>query len=110
MQERQLTEVVQQFSQLEITKILKRDAHARLERAQNHLEELGNLRFLARERGHVRIDLLRMLMEMQFQCLKNVSEFVADAYHYLITEYSLSSTRCVSYLYNKIKCSTDFSL
>lgn len=87
---------MQQFSQLEITKILKQDAHARLERAKNHLEELRNLRYLARERGHVRIDLLRMLMEMQFQCLKNVSEFVADAYHYLITEYSLSSTRCVS--------------
>ncbi|XP_043510099.1 HAUS augmin-like complex subunit 3 isoform X1 [Frieseomelitta varia] len=94
LQEHQLTEVVQQFSQLEITKILKQDAHTRLERAKNHLEELRNLRYLARERGHVRIDLLRMLMEMQFQCLKNVSEFVGDAYHYLITEYSLSSTRC----------------
>ena len=35
-------------------------------------------------------------MEVQFQCLKNVSEFVADAYHYFTTEYSLSSTRCES--------------
>ncbi|XP_033297310.1 uncharacterized protein LOC117204218 isoform X2 [Bombus bifarius] len=77
------------------TEILK-DAHTRLIRTKNHLEKLRNLRFLAREHGHVHTDLLRMLMEVQFQCLKNVSEFVADAYHYFTTEYSLSSTRCES--------------
>ncbi|XP_012163134.3 HAUS augmin-like complex subunit 3 isoform X1 [Bombus terrestris] len=96
LQERQLTEVVQQFSELQITKILKQDAHTRLIRTKNHLEKLRYLRFLAREHGHVHTDLLRMLMEVQFQCLKNVSEFVADAYHYFTTEYSLSSTRCES--------------
>ncbi|KOC65373.1 hypothetical protein WH47_09952 [Habropoda laboriosa] len=85
--------LVQQFSELEITKILKEEAHTRLTRTKNHLEKLKNLRYLAREHGHVHTDLLRMLMEMQFHRLKDVSEFVADACHFLTTEYLLSSTR-----------------
>ncbi|CAK9821471.1 hypothetical protein ANTRET_LOCUS192 [Anthophora retusa] len=85
--------LVKQFSELEVTKILKEEAHTRLTRTKNHLEKLKNLRSLAREHGHVHTDLLRMLMEMQFHRLKDVSEFVADACHYLTTEYLLSSAR-----------------
>ncbi|PBC28510.1 HAUS augmin-like complex subunit 3 [Apis cerana] len=96
LQECQLSEIVQQFSELEITKVLKQDAHIRLEQTKNHLQKLKNLQFFAREHGHVHTDLLRILMEMQFHCLKNVSEFVADVYHYLKTEYLLSFTRCES--------------
>ncbi|XP_076663574.1 HAUS augmin-like complex subunit 3 isoform X2 [Andrena cerasifolii] len=93
LQERQLTDAVQQFAELEITKVLKQDACRKLEERRARFEKLKNLRFLAREHGHVRVDLLSILMQMQFRRLKDVSEFVADARHYLTSEYLLSSAR-----------------
>ncbi|XP_029040733.2 HAUS augmin-like complex subunit 3 [Osmia bicornis bicornis] len=96
LQEHQLTEIVQQFAELEITKILKENADTKLEETKLSLERLKNLRYLAREHGHAYTDLLCILMEMQFHRLKNVSEFVADVYHYLKMEYLLSSARCES--------------
>ncbi|CAL7938752.1 unnamed protein product [Xylocopa violacea] len=94
LQECQLSEVVHTFSELEINKVLEEDARARLERAQQHLEKLKKLLSLVREHGHVHTDLLCMLMGMQWHRLKDIAEFVADARHYLTTEYLLSSTRC----------------
>ena len=96
LQERQLTDAVQQFAELEITKALKQDACEKLEQRKAHFEKLKNLRFLAREHGHVRADLLSILMQMQFRRLKDVTEFVTDARHYLTSEYLLSSARYVS--------------
>ena len=92
LQER-LTNAVQQFAELEITKALKQDACRKLERRKARCEKLKSLRFLAREHGHVPADLLSILMQMQFRRLKDISEFVADARHYLSSEYLLSSAR-----------------
>ncbi|XP_076761469.1 HAUS augmin-like complex subunit 3 [Xylocopa sonorina] len=94
LQECQLSEVVHAFSEMEINKVLVEDARARLERAQHHLEKLKKLLSLVREHGHVHTDLLCMLMSMQRHRLKDIAEFIADARHYLTTEYLLSSTRC----------------
>lgn len=102
MQEHQLTQIVQQFTELEISKVLKEIADTKLEETKLSLEKLKNLRSLAREHGHAYTDLLCILMEMQFHRLKNVSEFVADVYHYLKMEYLLSSARCVS-IKNKLQ-------
>ncbi|XP_076391699.1 HAUS augmin-like complex subunit 3 isoform X2 [Megachile rotundata] len=96
LQEHQLTEIVQQFTEQEITKLLKQNADTRLEKTKLQLEKHKNLLCVAREHGHVYTDLLCMLMQMQFHRLKNVSEFIIDAYHYLKTEYKLSSTRIES--------------
>lgn len=96
LQEHQLTEIVQQFIDEEITKLLKQNADTRLEETKLQLEKHNDLLCLAREHGHTYTDLLGMLMQMQFHRLKNVSEFVIDAYHYLKTEYKLSSTRIES--------------
>lgn len=96
LQERQLTDAVQQFAELEITKVLKQEACRKLEHRKARFEKLKNLRFLAREHGHVHANLLSMLMQMQFRRLKDVAEFVADARHYLTSEYLLSSARYVS--------------
>ncbi|XP_076639762.1 uncharacterized protein LOC143351766 isoform X1 [Colletes latitarsis] len=96
LQDHQLIEVVQQFAELEIIKILKQNAQLKLKQKTICLEKLENFQFLARECGHVRVDLLNMLMQMQYHRLKIISEFVADACHYLTTEYLLSSTRCES--------------
>jgi len=95
LRDQQLSEVVQ-YAEMETMKILKNDALARLERRKVRLEKLKNLHSLAGEHGHVYVDLLCMLMEMQFRCLHEVAEFIADARHYIITEYKLSSARCVS--------------
>ncbi|XP_017762755.1 PREDICTED: HAUS augmin-like complex subunit 3 [Eufriesea mexicana] len=94
LQQNQLTELVQQFSEREITKILRHDMQSRHKEKKNCLEKLKTLLFLVRENGHVSTDLLRILMEIQFSRLRVISEFVADAYHYLATEYSLSTKRC----------------
>lgn len=102
LQECQLAEIVQQFAEFEIAKFQKQDAQRRLEQRKTELAKLKNLQFLAREDGHVHANLLSMLMQMQFQRLKDVSEFVVDAHHYLITEYSMSHTRCVSSKSNSI--------
>lgn len=87
-----------QFAEIEILKILKNDALARLERRKARLEKLKNLYSFAVTDGHVYVDLLCMLMEMQFCSLREVAEFIADARYYITTEYKLSSTRCVSFL------------
>lgn len=89
---------VVQFAEMETLKILKNDALARLERRKDRLKKLKNLYSLAVMHGHVYVDLLCMLMEMQFCSLREVAEFIADAHHYITTEYKLSSTRCVSFL------------
>ncbi|XP_071643338.1 HAUS augmin-like complex subunit 3 isoform X2 [Temnothorax longispinosus] len=94
LRDQQLPEVVQ-YAEMETIKILKNDALARLERRKARLENLKNLHSLAGEHGHVHVDLLCMLMEMQFRCLREVAEFIADARHYIITEYKLSSARCL---------------
>ncbi|XP_011637389.1 HAUS augmin-like complex subunit 3 [Pogonomyrmex barbatus] len=93
LRDQQLPEV-EQFAEMETIKILKNDALARLERRKARLEKLKNLHSLAGEHGHVHVDLLCILMEMQSRCLREVAEFIADARHYIITEYNLSSTRC----------------
>ncbi|XP_011136213.1 uncharacterized protein LOC105181263 [Harpegnathos saltator] len=86
--------VIAQFAEIETIKILKNDALARLERRKTRLEKLKNLYYLAGEHGHVYVDLLYILMEMQYRNLCEVVEFIADARHYITTEYKLSSTRC----------------
>lgn len=95
LRNQQLPEVVQ-YAEMETIKILKNDALARLERRKARLQKLKNLHSLAGKHGHVHVDLLCMLMEMQLRCLREVAEFIADARHYIITEYKLSSARCVS--------------
>ncbi|KAL0113539.1 hypothetical protein PUN28_012598 [Cardiocondyla obscurior] len=85
---------IEQYAKMETIKIMKNDALARLERRKARLEKLKNLHYLAGERGHVYVDLLCMLMEMQLRCLREVAEFIVDARHYLVTEYELSSVRC----------------
>lgn len=93
LRDQQLPAIVQ-YAEMETIKILKNDALARLERRKARLEKLKNLHSLAGEHGHVHVDLLCMLMEMQFRCLREVAEFIADARHYIVTEYKLSSARC----------------
>lgn len=83
-----------QFAEMEILKILKNDALARFERRKTRLNKLKNLYSFAVTHGHVYVDLLCMLMETQFCSLREVAEFIADARHYITTEYKLSSTRC----------------
>lgn len=95
LRDQQLPEIMQ-FAEMETIKILRNDALARLERRKARLEKLKNLYFLAARHGHVYVDLLCMLMEMQYRGLREVAEFIADARHYISTEYKLSSTRCVS--------------
>ncbi|XP_067209133.1 HAUS augmin-like complex subunit 3 isoform X2 [Linepithema humile] len=93
LRDQQFPEVIQ-FAEMETIKILKNDALVRLERRKARLEKLQNLYSLAAKHGHVHIDLLCILMEMQFCCLREVAEFIANARHYITTEYKLSSTRC----------------
>ncbi|KAG7203155.1 hypothetical protein KM043_010274 [Ampulex compressa] len=94
LRERQLHEIVQQFAELETTNILKSNTLARFERRKARLENLKDLLSLVRDHGYVHADLLCILMEMQFRCIKVVAEFIVDARHYLATEYTLSSLRC----------------
>ncbi|EFN68882.1 hypothetical protein EAG_00678 [Camponotus floridanus] len=94
LRDQQFSEEVVQFAEMETLKILRNDALARLERRKSRLEKLRNLHSLAVKHGHVYVDLLCMLMEMQFCSLREVAEFIADAHHYITTEYKLSSTRC----------------
>lgn len=95
LRDQQLSEIAQ-FAEMETIKILRNDALARLERRKTRLEKLKNLYCLAGEHGHVHVKLLYILMEMQYRNLREVAEFIADARHYITTEYKLSSTRCVS--------------
>jgi len=96
LRDQQFPEEVVQFAEMETLKILRNDALARLERRKSRLKKLKNLHSFAVKHGHVYVDLLCMLMEMQFCSLREVAEFIADAHHYITTEYKLSSTRCVS--------------
>lgn len=96
LRDQQFPEEVVQFAEMEMLKIVRNDALARLERRKARLKTLKNLHSLAMEHGHVYVDLLCMLMEIQFCSLREVAEFIADAHHYISTEYKLSSTRCVS--------------
>lgn len=93
LRDQQFPEVIQ-FAEMEVFQILKNDGLARLERRKARLEKLKNVRSLAREHGHVYVDLLYILMEMQYRSLRETAEFIADARHYIATEYKLSSTRC----------------
>ncbi|EZA50682.1 hypothetical protein DMN91_003715 [Ooceraea biroi] len=93
LRDQQIPEVTH-FAEMEILRILKNDALARLERRKARLEKLKTLFSLAGKHGHVHVDLLCVLMEMQRRCLHEIVEFVADARHYIATEYKLSSTRC----------------
>lgn len=92
----QLFPKVVKSAEMEILQILKNDALARLERRKIRFEKLKNLHSLAGEHGHSHVDLLCMLIEMQSRGLHVVAEFIADARHYITTEYEFSSTRCVS--------------
>lgn len=92
----QQTSEVTRFAEMEVLRILKNDALARLERRKARLEKLEVSSRLAGQHGHVHVDLLYLLMEMQHRCLNEVAEFIADARHFIATEYKLSSTRCVS--------------
>ncbi|XP_029664953.1 augmin complex subunit dgt3 [Formica exsecta] len=94
LRDQQFPEEVVQFAEMEMLKIVRNDALARLERRKARLKTLKNLHSLAMEHGHVYVDLLCMLMEIQFCSLREVAEFIADAHHYISTEYKLSSTRC----------------
>ncbi|XP_070162734.1 augmin complex subunit dgt3 [Polyergus mexicanus] len=94
LRDQQFPEEVIQFAEIEMLKIVRNDALARLERRKARLKILKNLHSLAVEHGHVYVDLLCMLMEIQFCSLREVAEFIADAHHYISTEYKLSSTRC----------------
>ncbi|XP_076646336.1 uncharacterized protein LOC143355427 isoform X3 [Halictus rubicundus] len=94
--EHQLTEIVQQFAELEMAKILKQDACSKLEQRNIKLDKVKNLQFLIKECGHVNADLLFILMQTQLYRLISISEFVTDTYHYMTSEYSLSSARCES--------------
>ncbi|XP_078041406.1 uncharacterized protein LOC144472315 [Augochlora pura] len=96
LREQQLIEVIHQSAELEITKILKQDAYLKFEQRKARLEKVKHLQFLTRDCGHVTADLLFILMQRQWYHLMDVSEFVADTYHYINSEYSLSSTRCES--------------
>ncbi|XP_032681124.1 HAUS augmin-like complex subunit 3 [Odontomachus brunneus] len=90
----QLFSAITQFAEMETMKILKNDALGRFERRQTRLEKLKNLYRLAGEHGHVHVDLLYMLINVQHRNLHEVAEFIADARHYITTEYKLSSARC----------------
>ncbi|KYM95719.1 PREDICTED: HAUS augmin-like complex subunit 3 [Cyphomyrmex costatus] len=94
LRDQQLPELVVQYAEIETIKILKNDALTRLERRKTRLEKLKNLYSLTGKHGHVYVDLLYLLMEMQFCRLREVTEFIADARHYILTEYKLSSARC----------------
>ncbi|XP_076646335.1 uncharacterized protein LOC143355427 isoform X2 [Halictus rubicundus] len=50
--EHQLTEIVQQFAELEMAKILKQDACSKLEQRNIKLDKVKNLQFLIKECGH----------------------------------------------------------
>ncbi|XP_047367533.1 HAUS augmin-like complex subunit 3 [Vespa velutina] len=94
LRERQLTEVIEQYVETEIIHILRQATRARLKRRKIRFGKLKSLLSFTREHGHAHSDLLCILMDMQFHSLKEISEFIGDARHYLATEYSLSSTRC----------------
>lgn len=96
LREGQLTKAIEQYVETEVAQVLKQAARAKLKRRNIRFGQLKYLLSLTREHGHTYSDLLCILMDMQFHTLKEISEFIGDARHYLATEYSLSSSRCVS--------------
>ncbi|KAK2581031.1 hypothetical protein KPH14_006078 [Odynerus spinipes] len=94
--ERQLEEVIEKYVESATTEVLQQDARAKLKRRQIRLDKLKSVLALTREHGHAHSDLLCMLINTQYHLLNEIFEFVADARHYLTTEYSLSSMRCES--------------
>ncbi|XP_048509970.1 uncharacterized protein LOC105688924 isoform X2 [Athalia rosae] len=93
LRENRLEESITQSSELVITEIVLQDAQSRYEQRERRLFDMLRLRELASEHGHAHSDLLCMLMELQYRRLMEALEIVADARHYLATEYLLSSTR-----------------
>ncbi|XP_076222437.1 uncharacterized protein LOC116431744 [Nomia melanderi] len=96
LQEGQLSEIIQQFAELQITKILEQDACLKLEHRNDKLKKIKNLQFLTQKCGHTDINLLYILMQIQLHSLTDVLEFVTDTNHYLTTEYLLNYARCES--------------
>lgn len=94
LRERLLVEAIEQYAETATTKVLQQAAQAKLNRRQQSFDKLKLLLNLTREHGHAYLDLLCMLMDLQFHSFKSISEFVADARHFFATEYSLSATRC----------------
>ncbi|KAF7380397.1 hypothetical protein HZH68_016262 [Vespula germanica] len=94
LRERQLTEAIEQYVETAIIQVLQQAARARLKRRKIRFGKLKSVLSFTREHGHAHSDLLCILMDMQFHSLKEISEFIGDARHYLATEYSLSSSRC----------------
>lgn len=94
LRERQLPEVIEQYVENAIIQVLQQTLLVRLRRRQTRFEKLKSLLSFTREHGHVYSDLLCILMDSQYHSLKEISEFIANARHYLTTEYSLSSSRC----------------
>ncbi|KYQ48562.1 HAUS augmin-like complex subunit 3 [Trachymyrmex zeteki] len=87
LRDQQLPEVVVQYAEMETIKILKNDALARVERRKARLEKLKNLHSLAGKHGHVHVDLLYLLMEMQFRRLhEEVMQQEQDEYAALVTQ------------------------
>lgn len=99
LRERQLTEAIEQYVETAIIQVLQQAARARLKRRKIRFGKLKSVLSFTREHGHAHSDLLCILMDMQFHSLKEISEFIGDARHYLATEYSLSSSRCVNIIY-----------
>ena len=96
LRERQLVDIVQQFSNVKVIKVLEEEAEARLERRKSRLLRLERLCMLAKEHGHAFSTLLCMLLELQIHRINEIIQFVMDARHYLSMVYSLSSLRNVS--------------
>ncbi|XP_015186494.1 PREDICTED: HAUS augmin-like complex subunit 3 isoform X2 [Polistes dominula] len=94
LRERQLPEVIEQYVETAIIQVLQQALLVRLRRRQTRFDKLKSLLSFTREHGHAYSDLLCILMDSQFHSLKEISEFIANARHYLTTEYSLSSSRC----------------
>ncbi|KAI4488688.1 hypothetical protein M0802_011396 [Mischocyttarus mexicanus] len=94
LRERQLPEVVEQYVGTAIIQVLQQSSLVRLTRRRIRFEKLKSLLSFTREHGHAYSDLLCILMDSQFHSLKEISEFIDNARHYLTTEYSLSSSRC----------------
>ena len=96
LQESQMVNIVQQFSNFKTIKILEDEAKTRLQRRKNKLLKLEKIKYLSEEHGHAFTNLLCMLFELQIHQVNEIVQFVIDAHHYLSMEYSLSSNRTVS--------------
>lgn len=96
LQEKRLIEMIQQFSQTKIVKVLEKEAETRLQRRKERLIKLERLCMFAKEHGYAFATLLCMLFELQIHRINEIVQFVIDARHYVSKEYSLSVIRNVS--------------